>query len=409
MEVAIEDATNFPGDHLLAIRYGSMRHLIEVSNATTEPVLFPASPCPANIKVDLLAKLGSAWLVMQPGEDTYRLPLMVSGEAQSRTLSLRINLLSAEGDVKREASLRPNIAGAGEVLDGSPSKLLNVEMPFKNSAALDAKAYMEKHKLDTFMHALLHAVIRERPDEPYKFLATQFVESCSLEAKSEELHVEVDRLHVELERANQALEVARQEVEQFCQMAYDLDKELQRTRLEHHALWAERPLSAGPDPTAVLDRCFQIVARPTVGDMVTILDTSNTRMFFPYDWIGKQVVIYSDRGNTEPFQIQGCSAWLDEDDVQLVDVATMHNTSTDPGTAKKRSVKGHCHQRIAQSLELSDGGSMEISQDVDGCNGRWAMASTRDTTLRDKGCKRLETLESSGPHSGILSGVVYEV
>jgi hypothetical protein len=56
--------------------------------------------------------------------------------------------------------------------------------------------------------------------------------------------------------------------------------------------------------------------RPTVGDTVKVLDTANTKEYFP-EGVGKEFVVEADLHNDQPYQVEGSSAWLFENDVVL--------------------------------------------------------------------------------------------
>lgn len=56
--------------------------------------------------------------------------------------------------------------------------------------------------------------------------------------------------------------------------------------------------------------------RPREGDTVTILSTPNTKKTFP-EGVGKNFTIKIDEHTAQPYQVEGSSAWLFEDDVQL--------------------------------------------------------------------------------------------
>merc|ERR1719228_2181826 len=48
----------------------------------------------------------------------------------------------------------------------------------------EARAYLDRHRLHEFMHALFELLLRERPDDPYSFIASRFNEAALLEPKN---------------------------------------------------------------------------------------------------------------------------------------------------------------------------------------------------------------------------------
>eukprot|EP00405_Crypthecodinium_cohnii_P012709 CAMPEP_0206429618 /NCGR_PEP_ID=MMETSP0324_2-20121206/6344_1 /ASSEMBLY_ACC=CAM_ASM_000836 /TAXON_ID=2866 /ORGANISM="Crypthecodinium cohnii, Strain Seligo" /LENGTH=388 /DNA_ID=CAMNT_0053895325 /DNA_START=118 /DNA_END=1280 /DNA_ORIENTATION=+ len=54
----------------------------------------------------------------------------------------------------------------------------------KKDSEAEARAYLDKHRLHEFMHALFDLLLRERPEDPYKFIAARFQEAALLEPKT---------------------------------------------------------------------------------------------------------------------------------------------------------------------------------------------------------------------------------
>jgi UDPglucose--hexose-1-phosphate uridylyltransferase len=193
---------------------------------------FEGSDSPANIKVDLLERRGSAWLVVRPGEEDYIVPLEREGveskAALPRLLSVRVSPRQ-NGEVKAQAAvLAKTLRTDGHVSPKplSPSQSICSSMDsVKHSAAVAAKNYLERHQLVPFMHGLLHAVIREKPANPLAFMACQFpkLESkfgamdvsnegllCEIQLENGRLREEVARLQDELKDARTTLEELQQ-------------------------------------------------------------------------------------------------------------------------------------------------------------------------------------------------------
>jgi len=77
----------------------------------------------------------------------------------------------------------------------------------------------------------------------------------------------------------------------------------------------------------------EVARRPSVGDHVLIKDTERTRRRFS-DGIGKVFVITSDDQAFLPYQCEGGSAWLREEDVKLWEAAPLLKTKASFAASK---------------------------------------------------------------------------
>jgi len=177
MDLVIGDADEslVKDDVLLSIRFGSVRRQVALSKASQTPLSFPAlqeATSPNSFKLDLLCRVASRWLVYRAGEDSYTVSFDANGGQAAKSLTLYV---------------RPRVEKAGTPNGLSHSSSENVLGSSLNSSNLglnkggvrhkvmaqNAKDYLDSHQLVNYMHAVLHAIIREQPDDPYSFMAEQ--------------------------------------------------------------------------------------------------------------------------------------------------------------------------------------------------------------------------------------------
>lgn len=190
-----------PQDAIISIRAGASRRQAPVSSLGQggTPLKFAGGPAGVNpFKLDVLQPIGSTRLALKPNGGTFSVPIkgaegvtvnLAVREALSNDQDLfdRIDAnkdgvitrrefneaLRAEGD---KPVLQPIDGGkplpivSGKILPALPK----AEDPRFPAAANAAKEYLESHKLLPFVRALLQTVVRERPDDPYNFIAEQF-------------------------------------------------------------------------------------------------------------------------------------------------------------------------------------------------------------------------------------------
>lgn len=157
-------------DIVLSARFGSVRKQVVASKALGQALCFPKLAAddkdPLVVRFDLLKRSGSAWLVLRPGGERYDVSFDGFLEAAGAGLTVRTTT-----PMPRMPS--PPARGEAEVPPAAGADEDDKKRQHK-STAQDAKDYLEKHQLAGFFHALLHTVIRERPEDPYEFMAAQF-------------------------------------------------------------------------------------------------------------------------------------------------------------------------------------------------------------------------------------------
>jgi hypothetical protein len=221
MEVEISGITGIPQDAIISIRAGSSRRQAPVSalGSNGMPFKFAAGAAGCNpFKIDILQPMGSARMALQPDGGTYTVPIQ-----NSSTPGISVQMTVREGkaspggkkDVAQELfdrldtnkdgligrrefaeAVRQGQGGKpvlqpmddGSEITVSPGGVKLPPIPKDEdgrfpAAANAAKEYLEIHRLLPFVRALLQTVVRDRPDEPYNFIADQFRNAVPTEPK----------------------------------------------------------------------------------------------------------------------------------------------------------------------------------------------------------------------------------
>lgn len=118
------------------------------------------------MKVQVLKQVGKSYLVLKPREQQYKVVLSGGAEGQP--------------EASCELLVQPRLGADGEALAapaGGASSSSDA-FPLDDAAAAaadDAKEYLEGHRVLPVMQALLHAVIKERPEDPFEYMARHFM------------------------------------------------------------------------------------------------------------------------------------------------------------------------------------------------------------------------------------------
>lgn len=178
MELSILDATGLPDGSILSVRSGPTRRQSPLP--CTAPFRLPAGPWP--LRIDVLALLGKS----HPGASLGKLDASgcckVPLEARDgRQMSVTLQVFEGK-DSKMRPKTAPNINNVShkdlEEADGEA----NLASPARRrDTEAEARSYLDRHRLHEFMHALFELLLRERPVDPYSFIAARFREAANLE------------------------------------------------------------------------------------------------------------------------------------------------------------------------------------------------------------------------------------
>eukprot|EP00441_Pelagodinium_beii_P035834 CAMPEP_0197650974 /NCGR_PEP_ID=MMETSP1338-20131121/31274_1 /TAXON_ID=43686 ORGANISM="Pelagodinium beii, Strain RCC1491" /NCGR_SAMPLE_ID=MMETSP1338 /ASSEMBLY_ACC=CAM_ASM_000754 /LENGTH=261 /DNA_ID=CAMNT_0043225499 /DNA_START=71 /DNA_END=853 /DNA_ORIENTATION=- len=154
MELSLLSNANIPEDSILSIRAGSVRRQAALNSG--RPFRFPSiSPEENPLKIDILQQVGTAYLVLKPGEEQYK--VVFSGSSG----------MNCEVEVKKTD---------GEPSPTSPSG----EKKEASQTAKDAKEYLDAHQVLPLVQAVLQTVIKEKPADPCAHMARHFMSGYSL-------------------------------------------------------------------------------------------------------------------------------------------------------------------------------------------------------------------------------------
>eukprot|EP00929_Paragymnodinium_shiwhaense_P113484 TRINITY_DN81777_c0_g1_i1.p1 TRINITY_DN81777_c0_g1~~TRINITY_DN81777_c0_g1_i1.p1 ORF type:complete len:612 (-),score=87.11 TRINITY_DN81777_c0_g1_i1:349-2184(-) len=185
MDLSVLETTGLPEGSILSVRSGPTRR--QSALPCSAPFKLPAGPWP--LRIDVLASLArslpGASLENLDKDNTCRVPL----EARdSRQMSVTVKVFNTAGGT------RPSTAPAGNQKEGEDADMDGSPLKRRDTEA-DARAYLDRHRLHEFMHALFELLLRERPDDPFTFIAERFREAAKLEANNPVLEATAPNKH----------------------------------------------------------------------------------------------------------------------------------------------------------------------------------------------------------------------
>eukprot|EP00931_Biecheleriopsis_adriatica_P024839 TRINITY_DN1537_c0_g2_i1.p1 TRINITY_DN1537_c0_g2~~TRINITY_DN1537_c0_g2_i1.p1 ORF type:complete len:284 (+),score=73.94 TRINITY_DN1537_c0_g2_i1:119-970(+) len=165
MEIVLKGTQGVSLDSIISIRAGNTRRQVPLSHAD-KPFKFPCKleEC-GSIKVDFMHVTATARAVIYAeGEQEFNLKLAPkNGMAQVRELhDSEVSFL-----VRPAAKTDKTSAGGGL----AESQLRESR---KKAAAQSTERYLEDHGVLTFLQGLLQGIIKDKPADPYNFVAQQF-------------------------------------------------------------------------------------------------------------------------------------------------------------------------------------------------------------------------------------------
>eukprot|EP00411_Alexandrium_monilatum_P061729 CAMPEP_0175535284 /NCGR_PEP_ID=MMETSP0096-20121207/24118_1 /TAXON_ID=311494 /ORGANISM="Alexandrium monilatum, Strain CCMP3105" /LENGTH=256 /DNA_ID=CAMNT_0016838073 /DNA_START=136 /DNA_END=904 /DNA_ORIENTATION=+ len=150
MEISLFAHNNLPEGSIFSIRAGTVRRQAAVSN--NRPFRFPSKPMDSPLKVEVFKPVGTAYVVLRPGEEQYKVSFKGMEEAP----------MSCEVHVK-------------PVQDGAaPLPPAEENVKESSTSAKEAKDYLEGHQVMQFVQALLQTLIKDKPTDPYSYMARHF-------------------------------------------------------------------------------------------------------------------------------------------------------------------------------------------------------------------------------------------
>ncbi|CAL1143315.1 unnamed protein product [Cladocopium goreaui] len=182
MELEVLSVQGAKPDQVVSIRAGSQRKQAAISSlGQGTPFRLAGSNGFNPFRIDILQQVGSTRLALKPGEGTYSIDLKGAGlDGGNVNVAFAVRMKGNDG------SLPPKRQAFTDQRDDMKEE----DRRFASQAA-QAKEYLESHELLPFVRALLQTVIRDRPSDPYNFIADQFrlaasavIKPCQPQAES---------------------------------------------------------------------------------------------------------------------------------------------------------------------------------------------------------------------------------
>lgn len=141
---------------LVSIRYGTVRRQAPLESVKSHPFKFPAQleDLSEPLKIDLLKPVASTRLVLHPKEEHYSI-----GFEQDDSIAMGLHVMAGAPEAS-ETNAGAKDAGA------------------KDSAS-SAKDYLEQKGLLKYVQSLLHAVIQDKPADPFSYMIEQLTAAQS--------------------------------------------------------------------------------------------------------------------------------------------------------------------------------------------------------------------------------------
>jgi hypothetical protein len=152
MDVTLLSTAGLAEDAIISIRAGVTRRQGAISSG--KPFRFPKATSEADnvMKIDIMQKVASGYLVLKPHQAEGRQYNIVLDEKQG--ISCEVEVKVAEGE-----DMAPPVA---------PEESTAVK-------AKDAKDYMDKKGLLAYVQGVLQVVVKEQPEDPFSFMAKHFL------------------------------------------------------------------------------------------------------------------------------------------------------------------------------------------------------------------------------------------
>lgn len=158
-------STTIPDSHVVSFRMGETRRQALVEKLRKTPVRFPAdleSSVAEPVLIEVMKVVASTQLVLQKGQADYSVHLDRSeagGQDHGGMFDISMQLKGLHGAVDGQ-SVGDAVAAQGD------------EDRHQNAASL-AKTYLEETGVMRYFQAMLQAIVRERPQDPYMFMLEQ--------------------------------------------------------------------------------------------------------------------------------------------------------------------------------------------------------------------------------------------
>jgi len=144
MEVSLTSSSNLPEGAIFSVRVGNVCR--QSPTTRCKPFHFPEHPLKSPLKIELFQTMGDAYVLLRPGEMQYKVNFPMGRAAAE----LHVRL----------------VEGGAKAAEPQQVDLTKISM--------QAKEYLESHRVMQFVQALLKMLIKERPADPFSYMSRHF-------------------------------------------------------------------------------------------------------------------------------------------------------------------------------------------------------------------------------------------
>eukprot|EP00927_Polykrikos_kofoidii_P027911 TRINITY_DN24441_c0_g1_i1.p1 TRINITY_DN24441_c0_g1~~TRINITY_DN24441_c0_g1_i1.p1 ORF type:complete len:631 (-),score=101.66 TRINITY_DN24441_c0_g1_i1:180-2072(-) len=167
MELAILDTRGLPDGSILSVRSGPTRR--QSPMPCSAPFKLPAGPWP--LRIDVLALLGKSQFGAALHKDSHGCCSVPLEAKDGRKMSVTFEVFDGK-------TARPKVSATKKDLEEPETEDMPKSPARRRDTEAEARAYLDRHLLHEFMHALFELLLRERPTDPYSFIAARFREEA---------------------------------------------------------------------------------------------------------------------------------------------------------------------------------------------------------------------------------------
>ena len=134
------------------------------------------------LKLDIMQNIGTAYVVLKPGALQYKVNFKGAG---GQEMGCEVSVLPPSNDA--EAKVEGGAEGDNPVLSAEAKPEAEVAAegePINKEAkgsAVEAKDYLESHKVLEVVQAMLQCIIKEKPSDPFAFISQTMLNGVKLD------------------------------------------------------------------------------------------------------------------------------------------------------------------------------------------------------------------------------------
>lgn len=179
MEVTVSSADGLSEDNIVSIRLGETRRQAPLHKLRKQPFRFPT--CEEAMSIEVMQVVASCRIALLPAKVDYWIPLTDGTGARNDVTSTANSSMCIGMHVQFPGSsdLSFNTSGTGVAGSCPTCYAPSTGLPAYQNAAIAARDYLEKHAVLQYIQSLLHAIIQEKPADPFSYMSQQLLASAS--------------------------------------------------------------------------------------------------------------------------------------------------------------------------------------------------------------------------------------